>query len=74
MKAHIGVVAVTGLTHRLVTTSTNVADVTMAGHLVRKNDNRISVGAGNLGIKKYLGEDKKDPETQCCAPEQTRRD
>ena len=33
MKAHIGVDAVTGLTHSVATTSANVADVTMAGHL-----------------------------------------
>ena len=35
MSAHIGVDAVTGLTHSVVATSANVADVTMAGHLVR---------------------------------------
>jgi transposase, IS5 family len=34
LKAHIGVDAVTGLTHSVVATSANVADGTMAGHLV----------------------------------------
>ena len=34
MKAHIGVDTVTGL-HSVVATLANVADVTMAGHLVR---------------------------------------
>lgn len=38
MKAHIGVDAATGLTHTVVATSANVADVTMAGNLVRDDD------------------------------------
>lgn len=67
MKAHIGVDAVTGLTHSVVATSANVADVTMTGHLVREDDKRIYGDAGYLGMGKYLGEDKQDPATRCCA-------
>jgi len=67
MKAHIGVDAVTGLTHSVVATSANVADVTMAGHLVREDDKRIYGDAGYLGMGKYLGEETQGPETRCCA-------
>lgn len=64
MRAHIGVDAVTGLTHRAVATSANVADVTMAGHLVRVGDKRIYGDSGSLGMEKYLGKDKRDPDTR----------
>lgn len=43
MKAHTGIDAVTGLTHSI---SANVADVTMASHLVRDKDNRAYGDAG----------------------------
>jgi len=67
MKAHIGVDAVIGLTHSVVATSANVAEVTMEGHLVREDDKRIVGDAGYLGMANYLGEDTQDPETRCCA-------
>ncbi|SEK46236.1 IS5 family transposase [Halomonas daqiaonensis] len=66
LKAHIGVDAVTGLTHRVVATSANVADVTMAGHLVRQDDKRVYGDAGYLGVWKYLDEEKDDPDSRCC--------
>lgn len=66
LKAHIGVDAVTGLTHRVVATSANVADVTMAGHLVREDDKRVYGDAGYLGVWKYLDEEKDDPDSRCC--------
>ena len=58
MKAHIGVDAVTGLTHTVVATSANVADVTMADHLVRDDDKRVHADAGYIGMGKRLGEEK----------------
>lgn len=66
MTAHIGVDAVTGLTHLMVATSANVADVTMAGTGF-EDDKRIYGDAGYLGMEKYLGEDKKSPDARCCA-------
>ena len=66
MKAHIGVDAVTGLTHRVAATSANVADVTMAGHLVREDDKRVYGDAGYLGVWKYLDEEKDAPDSRCC--------
>lgn len=66
MKAHIGVDAVTGLTHSVVATSANVADVTMAGGLVRDDDKRVYGDAGYLGMWKYLGEEKDAPDSRCC--------
>jgi IS5 family transposase len=66
LKAHIGVDAVTGLTHSVVATSANVADVTMAGHLVREDDKRVYGDAGYLGVWKYLDEEKDDPDSRCC--------
>lgn len=66
MKAHIGVDAVTGLTHTVVATSANVADVTMAGDLVRDDDPRVYGDAGYTGMGKYLGEQKDDPSSRCC--------
>jgi len=67
MKAHIGVDAATGLTHSVVATSANVADVTMAGHLVRTDDERVYGDAGYLGMWKYLDEEKDEPDSRCCA-------
>ena len=66
MKAHIGVDAVTGLTHSVAATSANVADVTMAGHLVRDDDKRVYGDAGYTGMGKYLGEEKEAPAFRCC--------
>tara|TARA_B100000929_G_C15445007_1_gene399279 strand:+ start:75 stop:1073 length:999 start_codon:yes stop_codon:yes gene_type:complete len=66
LKAHIGVDAVTGLTHSVVATSANVADVTMAGHLVREDDKRVYGDAGYLGVWKYLDEEKDAPDSRCC--------
>ncbi|WP_413615399.1 IS5 family transposase [Halomonas cupida] len=66
MKAHIGVDAVTGLTHSVAATSANVADVTMTSHLVRDDDKRVYGDAGYTGMGKYLGEEKDDPNARCC--------
>ena len=66
MKAHIGIDAVTGLTHTVVATSANVADVTMAGDLVRDDAPRVYGDAGYLGMGHYLGEEKDDPGSRCC--------
>ncbi len=66
MQAHIGVDAVTGLIHRVVASSANVADVTMAGHLVRDDDERVYGDAGYTGMGKYLDEEKNDPDSRCC--------
>src|SRR5690554_3485809 len=66
MKAHIGVDAVTGLTHSVAATSANVADVTMAGALVREDDKRVYGDAGYAGMWKHLDEEKDDPGSRCC--------
>ncbi|GED47304.1 MULTISPECIES: IS5 family transposase [Halomonadaceae] len=66
MKAHIGVDAVTGLTHTVVATSANVADVTMADHLVRDDDKRVHADAGYIGMGKRLGEEKDAEDSRCC--------
>ncbi|KJZ03622.1 transposase [Halomonas sp. S2151] len=66
MKAHIGVDAVTGLTHSVVATSANVADVTMSSHLVRDDDKRVYGDAGYTGMWKHLDEENDDPDSRCC--------
>lgn len=66
MKAHIGVDAVTGLTHNVAATSANVADVTMAGYLVREDDKRVYGDAGYTGMWKYLDEEKDAADSRCC--------
>lgn len=66
LKAHIGVDAVTGLTHSVVATSANVADVTMTGHLVRDDDKRVYGDAGYIGMGHYLGEEKDAPNSRSC--------
>ena len=66
LKAHIGVDAVTGLTHSVAATSANVADVTMAGALVREDDKRVYGDAGYTGMWKHLDEEKDDPDSRCC--------
>ncbi|MBS8271390.1 IS5 family transposase [Halomonas litopenaei] len=66
MKAHIGVDAVTGLTHSVVATSANVADVTMADALVREDDKRVYGDAGYTGMWKHLDEEKDAPDSKCC--------
>ncbi|CAM4310487.1 hypothetical protein VRRI112168_20030 [Vreelandella rituensis] len=63
MKAHIGIDAVTELTYSI---AANVADVTMAGHLVRDKDNRVYGDAGYIVIQKYLGETKDTQDYRCC--------
>jgi transposase, IS5 family len=50
MKAHIGIDAVTGLTHSVAATSANVADVTMAGHLVKSENNRVCGDVDYTGL------------------------
>ncbi|SFU87318.1 IS5 family transposase, partial [Halomonas korlensis] len=66
LKAHIGVDAVTGLTHSVVATAANVADVTMVSHLVHDDDKRIYGDAGYTGMGKYLDEEKDAPDSRCC--------
>ncbi len=66
LKAHIGVDAATGLTHSVVATSANVADVTMAGALVREDDKRVYGDAGYTGMWKHLDEEKDAPNSKCC--------
>ena len=66
MKAHIGVDAVTGLTHSVAATSANVADVTMTSHLVRDDDKRVYGDAGYTGMWSYLDEEKDAPDSRCC--------
>jgi len=66
LKAHIGVDAVTGLTHSVVATSANVADVTMADALVREDDKRVYGDAGYTGMWRHLDEEKDAPDSKCC--------
>ncbi|MGM0694589.1 MAG: IS5 family transposase [Pseudomonadota bacterium] len=66
LKAHIGVDAVTGLTHSVAATSANVADVTMAGQLVRDDDKQVYGDAGYTGMWKHLDEEKDAPDSRCC--------
>lgn len=57
MKAHIGVDAATGLTHSLVATSANQADITVAEQLLRDGKEPVYADAGYTGLGKRLGED-----------------
>ena len=57
MKAHIGVDAATGLTHSLVATSANQADITVAAQLLRDDKEPVYADAGYTGLGKRLGED-----------------
>jgi len=52
MKAHIGADAGTGMVHSLTVTAANVADVTEASKLVRKDDEFASLDAGYVGVEK----------------------
>lgn len=65
-KAHIGVDAVTALTHTVAATSANVADITMADHLVRDDDNHAHADEGYIGMDKRLGEKKVAEDSRCC--------
>ncbi len=47
-------------------TSANVADATMAGHLVRDDDQRVYGDAGYTGMWKHLEEEKDAPDSRCC--------
>ncbi len=66
LKAHLGVDAFTGLAHSVVATLANVANVTMTGHLVWDDDNRVYDDAGYTGMWKYLDEEKGAPDSRCC--------
>ncbi|UGV31045.1 IS5 family transposase [Halopseudomonas aestusnigri] len=57
MKAHIGVDAATGLTHSLVATSANQADITVAAQLLRVDKEPVYADAGYTGLGKRLAED-----------------
>ena len=72
-KTPIGVDAVTGLTHRVAATSTNIADVTMAGPLVRDDDDdqRVNGDAGHLGMESIWAK-KRTPRTLAAVSPQTR--
>jgi transposase, IS5 family len=65
MKAHIGVDAVTGLTHSVAATSANVTDVTMTSHLVRDDDTRVYGDAGYTGMWKHLDDEKVGSDSRC---------
>ncbi len=54
MKAHIGVDAVTGLTHSVVATSANQADITVAEQLLRDGKEPVYADAGYTGLGKRL--------------------
>jgi len=54
MKAHIGVDAVTGLTHGVVATSANQADITVAEQLLRDGKEPVYADAGYTGLGKRL--------------------
>ncbi len=66
LKTHIGVDAVTGLTHSVAATPANVADVTMTSHLVLDGDKRGYGDAGDTGMWKHLDEGKDAPDSRCC--------
>lgn len=53
IKAHIGVDANSGVVHSVAVTGANVADITMADELVRKEDGVIFVDAGFQGLEKH---------------------
>jgi len=61
MKAHIGVDAATGLTHSVVTTSANQADITVAEQLLRDDKEPVYADAGYTGLGKRLAEDGNTP-------------
>jgi IS5 family transposase len=52
MKAHIGVDAESGLTHTVVTTATNVSDVTQAHALLHSDETTVFGDAGYQGVWK----------------------
>ncbi len=62
----VSIDAVTGLTHSVVATSANVADVTMAGALVREDDKRVYGDAGYTGMWKHIDEEKDASDSRCC--------
>ena len=61
MKAHVGVDAGSGLIHSLVTTPSNIQDVTQAHHLIREDDEVVYGDAGCLGLwkRKEIKEDAR---------------
>ncbi len=61
MKAHIGVDAESGLTHTLVTTPANTADVTVADQLLHGHERYTFGDAGYRGIEKRHGTKQKRP-------------
>ncbi len=64
MKARIGVGSVTELTHTVVAISANVADITMAEHLVRDGDKRVHADVGYMGKRLRKAKDAED--SRCC--------
>ena len=72
MKAHIGVDAATGLTHSLVATSANQAEITVAEQLLRDDKEPIYADAGYTGLGKRLcGDDDTLPPLRIAARRST---
>jgi IS5 family transposase len=83
LKAHVDVDAVTGLTHSVVATLANVADVTMVGHLIRDEDEQVRLQRlmeahwrreGQLGLPvlcrcqtRHPQEDRRQPDEDAAA-------
>ena len=61
MKAHIGVDAESGLTHTVVTTPANTADVTVADQLLHGEERYAFGDAGYRGVEKRHGTKQKRP-------------
>ncbi|NCV40912.1 MAG: IS5 family transposase [Betaproteobacteria bacterium] len=61
MKAHIGVDAESGLTHTLVTTPANTADVTVADQLLHGEETLAFGDAGYRGVEKRAAAKQKRP-------------
>lgn len=52
MKMHLGVDAISGLTHTAVGNAANISDVAMAGRLLRPDDKIVFADAGYTGVAK----------------------
>lgn len=52
MKMHLGVDAISGLTHTAVGNAANISDVAMAGQLLRPDDKIVFADAGYTGVAK----------------------
>jgi IS5 family transposase len=52
MKAHIGVDAVSGLVHMVVSTAANVSDISQAANLLHGEESSVHADAGYIGLEK----------------------